>query len=130
VDLLGWLVLMTFCLLPMSTSDVVFGPEKIIRHRNRSIFVEGNEPPLLLLYGNDERYCEGVQYRSLTKKVKQAGGCVETHYYDGLDHAGLIGALALPLQKAHRYLAISPAFLDRHAMINAAVDKITCKFRL
>ena len=74
-----------------------------------------NEPPLLLLYGNVDNTVRPFNIESLKKKVKQAGGCVETDYYDELDHAGLIGALVLPLQNSSSVLSDIAGFLDRHA---------------
>ena len=94
---------------------VVFGPEENYPASQPVNFVGGNEPPLLLLYGNDDDTVRPFNIESLTTKVKGAGGCVETHYYDGLDHAGLIGALALPLQNSSSVLSDIAGFLDRHA---------------
>jgi len=94
---------------------VVFGPEKNYPASQPVNFVGGNEPALLLLYGNNDDTVRAFNTESLTKKVKQAGGCVETHYYDGLDHAGLIGALSLPLQNSSSVLNDIAGFLDRHA---------------
>ena len=94
---------------------VVFGPKENYPASQPVNFVGGNEPPLQLLYGNDDDTVRPFNIESLTKKVKQAGGCVETHYYDGLDHAGLIGALALPFQNSSSVLSDIAGFLDRHA---------------
>ncbi|MDO9241845.1 MAG: alpha/beta hydrolase, partial [Methylicorpusculum sp.] len=93
---------------------VVFGPEENYPASQPVNFVDGNEPPLLLLYGNDDDTVRVFNIESLTKKVKQAGGCVETHYYDGLDHAGLIGALALPFQNSSSVLSDIAGFIDRY----------------
>ncbi len=94
---------------------VVFGPEENYPESQPVNFVGGNEPALLLLYGNDDDTVRAFNIESLTKKVKLAGGCVETHYYDGLDHAGLIGALSLPLQNSSSVLNDIAGFLGRHA---------------
>lgn len=94
---------------------VVFGPEQNYPASQPVNFVGANKPPLLLLYGNDDDTVRPFNIESLTKKVKQAGGCVEPHVYDGLDHAGLIGALALPLQNSSTVLGDIADFLARHA---------------
>jgi acetyl esterase/lipase len=94
---------------------IVFGPQENYPASQPVNFVSGNESPLLLLYGTDDDTVRSYNTESLTKKVKQAEGCVETHYYDGLDHAGLIGALALPLQNSTSVLSDIASFLDRHA---------------
>lgn len=94
---------------------IVFGPEENYPASQPVNFVGGNEPPLLLMYGTDDDTVRPSNIKSLTKRVTQSGGCVETHYYDGLDHAGLIGALALPLQNSSSVLSDIAGFLDRHA---------------
>ena len=94
---------------------IVFGPEENYPASQPVNFVGGNEPPLLLMYGTDDDTVRPSNIKSLTKKVTQAGGCVETHYYDGLDHAGLIGALALPLQNSSSVLSDITDFLDRYS---------------
>ncbi len=94
---------------------IVFGPEENYPASQPVNFVGGNEPPLLLMYGTDDDTVRPSNIKSLTKKVTQSGGCVETHYYDGLDHAGLIGALALPLQNSSSVLSDITDFLDRYS---------------
>ena len=93
---------------------IVFGPEEKYPASQPVNFVDGNEPPLLLLYGNDDDTVKPVNIENLTKKVRQAGGRVEAHYYDGLDHAGLIGALSLPLRNSASVLDDIANFIDRH----------------
>jgi acetyl esterase/lipase len=94
---------------------IVFGPEENYPASQPVNFVGGNEPPLLLMYGTDDDTVRPSNIKSLTKRVTQSGGCVETHYYDGLDHAGLIGALALPLQNSSSVLSDITDFLDRYS---------------
>ena len=94
---------------------IVFGPEENYPASQPVNFVGGNEPPLLLMYGTDDDTVRPSNIKSLTKKVTQSAGCVETHYYDGLDHAGLIGALALPLQNSSSVLSDITDFLDRYS---------------
>jgi len=94
---------------------IVFGPEQDYPASQPVNFVGGKEPPMLLLYGNDDETVRPFNIESLTKKVKQAGGCVEAHVYDGLDHAGLIGTLALPLQNSSTVHSDIVDFLDRYA---------------
>jgi acetyl esterase/lipase len=77
---------------------IVFGPVENYPNTQPVNFVDGTEPPLLLLYGNDDDMVKPINIESLNRTVKQKGGCVESHRYDGLDHTDLLGALSIPLQ--------------------------------
>ncbi len=77
---------------------IVFAPEKSYPNTQPVNFVDGSEPPLLLLYGNDDDSVKPVNIVSLNRTVKQQGGCVESHRYDGVNHTDLLGALSIPLQ--------------------------------
>ncbi len=93
----------------------VFGPEENYPASQPVNFVQGTEPPLLLLYGNNDVTVKPVNIESLTRKVRQAGGCVETHVYGDLDHVELLGALSLPLQNSEPVLADIIRFLDYYS---------------
>lgn len=93
----------------------VFGPEENYPASQPVNFVQGTEPPLLLLYGNRDVTVKPVNIESLSRKVRQAGGCVETHVYGDLDHAELLGALSLPLQNREPVLADIIRFLDYYS---------------
>lgn len=94
---------------------VVFGPEKNYPASQPVNFVQGTEPPLLLLYGNNDVTVKPVNIESLSRKVRQAGGCVETHVYSNLDHVELLGALSLPLQNQEPVLSDIIRFLDYYS---------------
>ncbi|MGZ8227360.1 MAG: alpha/beta hydrolase [Methylococcaceae bacterium] len=88
---------------------VVFGPEENYPATQPVNFIDGTEPPLLLLYGNNDVTVKPVNIESLSRKVMLAGGCVETRRYDDLNHTELLGALSLPLQSR---LAVLPDIVD------------------
>ncbi len=96
----------------------VFGPVKNYPASQPVNFVQGTEPPLLLLYGNNDVTVKQVNIESLTRKVQQAGGCVETHVYGDLDHVELLGALSLLSQNREPVLADIIRFLDYYSVHN------------
>ena len=77
---------------------VVFGPETRYAESQPINFVDGTEPPLLLLYGDDDITVKPKNIINLANKVRKQGGRVETHFYPGIDHAGILAALSIPLQ--------------------------------
>lgn len=93
----------------------VFGPEENYPASQPVNFVQGTEPPSLLLYGNNDVTVKPVNIESLTSKVHQAGGCVETHMYNDLDHIELLAALSLPWQNHEPVLADIVRFLDYYS---------------
>jgi len=93
----------------------VFGPEENYPASQPVNFVRGTEPPLLLLYGDTDVTVKPVNIESLSRRVRQAGGCVETHVYGDLDHVELLGALSLPLQNREPVLADIIHFLDYYS---------------
>lgn len=97
---------------------VVFGPEEKYPASQPVNFVQGTEPPLLLLYGAGDVLVKPVNIESLSHKVKQAGGCVETHLYSNLDHVGLLGSLSLLLQNSEPVLSDIIRFLDYYSEPN------------
>ncbi|MGR9073026.1 MAG: alpha/beta hydrolase [Gammaproteobacteria bacterium] len=77
---------------------IVFGPPESYPESQPVNFVDGTEPPLLLLYGNDDATVKPRNIENLAAVVRRAGGAVETRRYDRIDHTGLLEALTRPLQ--------------------------------
>jgi acetyl esterase/lipase len=100
----------------------IFGPEEKYPASQPVNFVQGTEPPLLLLYGNNDETVKPINIKSLSYKVRDAAGCVETRLYDDLDHIDLLAALALPLQDSKPILSDIVAFLDYYTQ-----PQVSCK---
>ena len=96
---------------------VVFGPEDTYANSQPINFVDGTEPPLLLLYGNDDRTVKPKNIINLAKKVRNLGGAVETHLYDGIDHGDILAALSIPLQNTTPVMEDIFKFLKRRERI-------------
>lgn len=93
---------------------ILFGPEQNYPQSQPVNFVDGNEPPLLLLYGNQDPTVYPVNIKSLTDKVLKSGGQVEAHLYDEIDHFSILGALSKPYQQKQPILNDIICFLNRH----------------
>lgn len=94
---------------------IVFGPEENYPTTQPVNFVDGSEPPLLLLYGNGDDTVRPINIESLGRIVTQKRGLVEIHRYDGLDHTDLLGALSLPLQTQEPVLDNIVDFVNHYA---------------
>ncbi len=84
----------------------LFYPPKSYAQSQTINYVDGTEAPSLLLYGNDDTRVKRRNIVSLTSKIKEKNGRVETHYYDDIDHADIISALSIP------YRSSQPVMID------------------
>ena len=78
-----------------------------------SHFVDGSEPPLLLLYGSEDKDVYLRNIVNMTKIVRQKGGKVEPHIYDGVDHTGILAALSIPYRGRFEVMHDITAFMNR-----------------
>ena len=93
---------------------IVFGPEPNYPNTQPVNFVDGSEPPLLLLYGNADSIVRPINIESLTNIVRQKSGQVEPHRYQNLDHTDILAALSIPLQNQDKVLDDIVDFVNRH----------------
>ncbi len=94
----------------------VFAPEDQYPISQPINFVDGTEPPLLLLYGNKDTTVFPKNIKNLRAKIKKAGGEVHTHIYDDIDHASILGALSIPFQNKEPILGDIISFLDQKSL--------------
>ena len=87
-----------------------------IAYKNTQIttFVEGDEPPLLLLYGNADTTVYPRNIEKMTQKVNDKKGKVESHIYDGVNHVDILTALSLPLRWKYDVLRDIEVFLEKN----------------
>ena len=86
--------------LPLTAPDLrdMFGPPEEFEKSQPIFYVDGNNPPLFLLHGEDDDQVWVKNTRNLAKAVKDAGGPVETVIYKEMSHRIIIGSLG-PLLK-------------------------------
>lgn len=69
----------------------IFGPAEAFPQMQVPTFVDGDEPPVLLLHGLDDSIVVDRHSRELTQAVRDAGGCAKAIYYPEVDHLAVIG---------------------------------------
>ena len=72
----------------------MFGPPQNYPNMQVTTFIDGTQPPMLLLYGNKDTAVKLANLERLEQRIKQRGGCVRAHIYPDTDHTDLIGALS------------------------------------
>lgn len=74
-------------------------------------FVDGTEPPMLLLHGANDHMVRPINSMALFQAIQGAGGEAKSVLYENVGHAGILLSLAGPLRD------LSPAFDDSVAFI-------------
>ncbi len=71
----------------------VFGAANDAAHQPLA-FADGSNPPLLLLHGDADTTVEPRNTRTLATAIAAHGGAVQTRFYPGVGHIGIITAFA------------------------------------
>jgi acetyl esterase/lipase len=108
--------------LPLKEDDLkaIFGPPPRYPDSQPVNFVDGGQPPLLLLHGLKDRTVLSENARSLAARVRETGGEANTLYYRRKTHIGLVAALAPLLRHTATVLTDIGEFIDGHAAESAA----------
>lgn len=103
-----------FLPLKSETLKTIFGPEQD-RWRSQPIhFVDGKNPPVLLLVGNNDLTVWPKNSRNLAAKIREKGGKVELVEFEDYGHVAMVAKLAKPLRGEGRLLQIITEFIQRH----------------
>ncbi len=82
--------------LPMTDPDIipVFAPVDDGPASQPVTYVDGRNPPLLLLAGDADATVRPANTRSLAARVAAAGGAVQSRIYPGVGHIGIVTTFA------------------------------------
>ncbi len=83
-------------------------------------YVDGRNPPMLLMAGTDDTTVNPLNTASLAEKVRAAGGPVEARALPGIGHIGIVTAFAPLFRKRAAVLDEVWAFIQRHGPVRAA----------
>jgi acetyl esterase/lipase len=72
----------------------IFGPPDRYPQMQVTTFVEGREPPMLLLYGQEDRSVKPSNHERLAQRIRDKGGRVEVLTYPELGHIGIVGTFS------------------------------------
>jgi acetyl esterase/lipase len=103
--------------MPITAPDLrdMFGPPERFPDSQPIFFADGQNPPLLLMHGEDDEDVWVKNTRNLAKAVGEAGGGVETVIYPKLGHRWIIAAISAPLRSRNDVISHIREFVNRHA---------------
>lgn len=72
----------------------IFGPPDRYPQMQISTFINGDEPPFLLLWGDQDKAVGRFNLERLETKIKEKDGQVQSIIYEGINHVEIAGALS------------------------------------
>lgn len=76
----------------------IFGPPEAYPRMQVTTFVDGGEPPMALLWGEDDTTVGLFNITRLTPALRESGVCHSVATYPGVDHISVIAAFAWPFR--------------------------------
>ncbi len=82
--------------LPIREAELreIFGPEESHEASQPILYVDGREPPSLLLHGRRDRTVAPRNSARFGREINRRGGSARVLTYDRLDHTRIVGALS------------------------------------
>ena len=77
-------------------------------------FVDGHEPPMLLVQGLKDKTVDPENATRLTARITEAGGHVKCIRYPKVDHPGVVLSLAFPFRWIAPVLDDVTAYFHEH----------------
>lgn len=93
----------------------IFGPPVNYPNMQVPTFVDGRQPPMLLLHGADDEQVIQRNLNRLRDKIESTGGIVEARIYNDVDHIDIIGALSWILGGKAPVESDMLTFFEKHA---------------
>jgi acetyl esterase/lipase len=92
--------------LPLTDPELekVFAPAEKLPESQPINFVDGTEPPALLLHGSSDDTVWPRNSEHLAAKIRAQGGQATERYYENMSHAGILGALSVYLRSRRTVL--------------------------
>ncbi len=101
----------------------IFSPPEKFEQSQPVLYAEGDNPPMLLMHGEDDETVWVKNTRSLAAAVKKAGGPIETVIYPKMSHRLMIASLSKPLRGQNDVLAQIADFVNRWSNAPRAADR-------
>lgn len=109
--------------LPLKDPDFVdmFGPTHAAQLNSQPVhFVNGDEPPMLLMQGTTDKIVWPRNARSLGATLEKAGESAQVTLYPNIGHFAILLAMSRPLRGKAPVLEDTLAFIREHAGAQAA----------
>ena len=72
----------------------MFGPPANYPQMQATTFIDGKQPPMLLMWGADDKDVGRINLTRMVQSIAAKGGCLETKIYPATDHVGIVAGLS------------------------------------
>lgn len=103
-----------FLPLKSRTLKTIFGPESTRWQSQPIHYADGNNPPMLLLVGNNDLTVWPKNSRHLAAEIRENNGNVKLVEFEDYGHVAMVAKLARPLRGDGRLLDTITTFIHRH----------------
>ncbi len=110
--------------LPFTDDDIkdMFGPPERYQITQPINHIDGRNPPMLLMHGEDDVSVFPRNTRNLANKIRAAGGPVETVFYPKLSHSWIVATLSTTLQKQSDVMPYTKDFVLRKSGLKPDIE--------
>lgn len=98
----------------------MFGPEENYPQMQVTTFIDGNEPPMMLLWGEQDTAVWRRNLDLLAKKIHQKNGQVTTKIYPDVNHVSIIGGFSWLMSNDENIAEDIDNFFKRYPAENTA----------
>jgi acetyl esterase/lipase len=92
----------------------IFGPPENYPLMQVPTYIDGDEAPMLLIWGDEDQAVWRRNLDRLEAKINDKGGMVETKIYEGVNHVGTIASLTWFLRSKAPVLKHTTEFFEKH----------------
>ncbi|MHB1057737.1 MAG: alpha/beta hydrolase [Rhodanobacter sp.] len=113
--------------LPLKDPDFIdmFGSTHAAQLRSQPVhYVNGDEPPMLLLQGTGDKVVWPRNAKSLAAALRRANEPVEMKLYPDIGHAAILLSLSRPFRSKSSAMEDSVCFIRQHASASAAAEAL------
>lgn len=101
----------------------IFAPPEKFEQSQPVLYAEGDNPPMLLMHGEDDENVYVKNTRSMAAAVKKAGGAIETVIYPKMSHRMIIASLSKPIRGQTDVLNHIAEFVTRWSNTARAAER-------
>jgi acetyl esterase/lipase len=101
----------------------IFGPPERYAMMQATTFIDGSQPPMLLLYGDADTVVKRINLDRLGARIRERGGSVKSIVYPGVNHIWILGALSWLNFRGPPVLADTLTFFDAAERLAQAPEK-------
>lgn len=92
----------------------IFGPPENFPNMVATNFIDGTEPPMLLLHGLDDNIVLTTNLERFSKRINDSGGIAQTKLYKGIGHLLIVGSFSPTIDFNNTIVQDTVTFMQKY----------------